>query len=151
MKTDRQVTTIDCSIDFPGSTRGQLIDYQSKTCHRQDTAHWNTFLRVELVRECGLNSYSDSVALEIIRHKKAVNWAWQHKKKSFNTNKYFLPICTRLLCITVRISNFVKSGFQRPRHIIKNANGILINELYSILLGQPWYNDYKFWILSINT
>ena len=52
-----------------GNTRGQLINLQSKTCHSQDTASWNTFLWVEFVRECCPNSDSDSPVPEIFWHK----------------------------------------------------------------------------------
>ena len=59
-KTDCQVIDKECFEDVLGNTRGQLINLQSKTCHSQDTASWNTFLWVEFVRECCPNSDSDS-------------------------------------------------------------------------------------------
>ena len=59
-KTDRQVIDKECFEDVLGNTRGQLINLQSKTCHSQDTASWNTFLWVEFIRECCPNSDSDS-------------------------------------------------------------------------------------------
>ena len=55
--------------DVLGNTRGQLINLQSKTCHSQDTASWDTFLWVEFVRECCPNSDSDSPVPEIFWHK----------------------------------------------------------------------------------
>ena len=70
-KTDRQVIDKECFEDVLGNTRGQLINLQSKTCHSQDTASWNTFLWVEFVRECCPNSDSDSpvYSAEIFRGK----------------------------------------------------------------------------------
>ena len=64
-KTDRQVIDKECFEDVIGHTRGQLINLQSKTCHSQDTASWNTFLWVEFVRDCCPNSDSDSPVPEI--------------------------------------------------------------------------------------
>ena len=49
-KTDCQVINKECFEDVLGNTRGQLINLQSKTCHSQDTASWNTFLWVEFLR-----------------------------------------------------------------------------------------------------
>ena len=71
-KTDRQVIDKECFEDVFGYTRGQFINLQSKTCHSQDTASWNTFLWVEFVRECCPNSDSDSPVPEIFWHKQAV-------------------------------------------------------------------------------
>ena len=68
-KTDRQVIDKECFEDVLGNTRGQLIILQSKTCHSQDTASWNTFLWVEFVKECCPNSDSDSPVPEIFWHK----------------------------------------------------------------------------------
>ena len=68
-KTDRQVIDKECFEDVLGNTRGQLINLQSKTCHSQDTASWNTFLWVEFVRECCPKSDSDSPVPEIFWHK----------------------------------------------------------------------------------
>ena len=67
-KTDRQVIDKECFENVLGNTKGQLINLQSKTCHSQDTASWNTFLWVEFVRECCPNSDSDSPVPEIFRH-----------------------------------------------------------------------------------
>ena len=50
LKTDCQVIDKECFEDVLGNTRGQLINLQSKTCHSQDTASWNTFPWVEFVR-----------------------------------------------------------------------------------------------------
>ena len=55
--------------DVLGNTRGQLINLQSRTCHSQDTASWNTLLWVEFVRECCPNFDSDSPVPEIFWHK----------------------------------------------------------------------------------
>ena len=49
-KTDRQVIDKECFEDVLGNTRGQLVNLQSKACHSQDTASWNTFLWVEFIR-----------------------------------------------------------------------------------------------------
>ena len=68
-KTDRQVIDKECFEDVLGNTRGQLINLQSKTCHSQDTASWNTFLWVKFVRECCPNSDWDSPVPEILWHK----------------------------------------------------------------------------------
>ena len=68
-KADRQVINKECFEDVLGNTSRQLINLQSKTCHSQDTASWNTFLWVEFVRECCPNSDSDSPVLEIFWHK----------------------------------------------------------------------------------
>ena len=68
-KTDHQVIDKECFEDVHGNTRGQLINLQSKTCHSQDTASWNTFLWVEFVRECCPNYDSDSPVPEIFWHK----------------------------------------------------------------------------------
>ena len=68
-RTDRQVIDKECFEDVFGNTRGQLINLQSKTCHSQVTASWNTFLWVEFVRECCPNSDSDSPVPEIFRDK----------------------------------------------------------------------------------
>ena len=68
-KTDRQVIDKECFEDVLGNTRGQRINLQSKTCHSQDIASWNTFLWVEFVRECCPNSDSDSPIPEISWHK----------------------------------------------------------------------------------
>ena len=63
-KTDRQVIDKECFEDVLGNTRGQLINLQSKTCHSQDTASWNTFLWVELrdpKQDMDLNGLSSSM------------------------------------------------------------------------------------------
>ena len=67
-KTDCQVIDKECFEDVLGNTRRQVINLQSKTCHSQDTASWNTFLWVEFVRECSPNSDSDSLVPEILWH-----------------------------------------------------------------------------------
>ena len=68
-ETDRQVIHKECFEDVLGNTRGQLINFQSKTCHSQDTASWNTFLWVEFIRECCPNSESDLPVPEIFWNK----------------------------------------------------------------------------------
>ena len=68
-KTDRQVIDKECFEDVLGNTRGQLVNLQSKACHSQDTASWNTFLWVEFIRECCPNSDSDSPVPEIFWNK----------------------------------------------------------------------------------
>ena len=68
-KTDCQVIDKECFEDVLGNTRGQLINLQSKTCHSQDTASWNTFLWVEFVGECCPNSDLDSPVSEIFWYK----------------------------------------------------------------------------------
>ena len=68
-KTDRQVIDKECFEDVLGNTRGQLINLQSKTCHSQDTASWNTSLRVKFFRKCCPNSDSNSPVPEILWHK----------------------------------------------------------------------------------
>ena len=67
-ETDRQVINKECSEDVFGNTRGQLINLQSKTCHSQDAASWDTFLWVEFIRECGPDSDSNSAIPAIFRH-----------------------------------------------------------------------------------
>ena len=68
-KTDCQVINKECFEDVLGNTRGQLVNLQSKACHSQDTASWNTFLWVEFIRECCPNSDSDSPVPEIFWNK----------------------------------------------------------------------------------
>ena len=68
-KTDRQVIDKECFEDVIGNTRRQLINLQSKTCHSQDTASWNTFLWEEFIRKCCPNSDSDSPVPEIFWNK----------------------------------------------------------------------------------
>ena len=75
-KTDRQVIDKECFEDVLGNTRGQLVNLQSKTCHSQDTASWNTFLWVEFIRECCPNSDSDSPVPEIFWNKKQAVCLW---------------------------------------------------------------------------
>ena len=68
-KTDCQVIDKEFFEDVLGNTRGQLVNLQSKACHSQDTASWNTFLWVEFIRECCSNSDSDSPVPEIFWNK----------------------------------------------------------------------------------
>ena len=64
-KTDFQVVNKECTEDVSGDTRWQLIDLQPKACNNQYTPGWDTFFRVEFIRECGADSDPNSAVPEI--------------------------------------------------------------------------------------
>ena len=128
LKTDRQVITKECFENVLGNTRGQLINLQSKTCHSQDTASWNTFLWVESVRECCPNSDSDSPVPDIFWHKNRQSASEANPVKI--SDDTILPGC--LICflqVKEETNCLLPFGQMRPRDISQDSPG-----------GQ-WYYD----------